>query len=73
LPDVAQRRIIYTRRAGADLDRLEAFFAAETPGRGERAIGRLQKGLNLLVSFPELGIPIGGDLRQFFVRYGAGG
>lgn len=67
------RRIAFSRLAGADLDRLEAFLGAESRGRGERAIARLQRGIRQLADFPELGVAVDQGLRQLVLRYGKSG
>ncbi|HRE44962.1 MAG TPA: type II toxin-antitoxin system RelE/ParE family toxin [Terricaulis sp.] len=68
-----RRKIIYTQRADADLARLEAFIAAESPRQAARAIARITRGLETLQEFPEIGRAIGGGMRQLVLRYGKGG
>lgn len=65
--------VVLSRRAEADLDRLEAFIAAESPGRAERAITHLRQGTNRLARFPGLGVSLGKGTRQLYVSYGKSG
>ena len=67
------RRIEFSARAGAGLDRLEAFIATESRGRAERAIARLLRGIDQLTDFPELGVAVGEGLRQLVLKYGKSG
>lgn len=64
------RRLIISRRAESDFDRLEAFIAADSPGRAERSIDNLRKSVNRLRRFPELGVSIGEGRRQLYVKNG---
>ena len=68
-----RRRIVFSRRAGADLDRLEAFLATESRGRAERAVARILRGMRNLEDFSELGVAMEGGLRQLALRYGKSG
>lgn len=67
------RRIAFSKAAEADLDRLEAFIASESPARAAQAIVRLHKGVMPLADFPELGVKVSKHARQLFIRYGKGG
>lgn len=62
------RRVVYLRSAEADLERIGAFLSKETLGRAERAIDRLERGLDVLSEFPEMGVAVRGDLRQMVIR-----
>lgn len=65
--------VVLSRRAEADLDRLEAFIAAESAGRAERAISRLRQGTNRFARFPGLGVSLGKGVRQLYVSHGKSG
>lgn len=68
-----RRQIIYTRRADADLTRLEEFIAVESRRQAARAISRILRGLQNLRRFPEMGRDIGGGFRQLVLRHGKSG
>lgn len=68
-----RRKIIYSQHADADLDRLEAFIAADSRRQAARAILRIRRGLQNLQDFPELGKDVGDGFRQLVLRYGKSG
>lgn len=68
-----RREIIYSRHADADLERLEAFIAADSKRQAARAIARIISGLQNLQDFPELGKEIGDGFRQIVLRHGKRG
>jgi plasmid stabilization system protein ParE len=68
-----RRKIVYSQHADADLERLEAFIAAESRRQAARAIARILRGLRNLQRFPELGKDVGDGFRQLILRHGKGG
>jgi plasmid stabilization system protein ParE len=67
------RRIVFSPRAGGDLDRLRDFIATESRASAERAIARIVRGVKNLEAFPELGVAIDGGFRQLVLKYGKSG
>lgn len=68
-----RRKIVYSRRADADLARLEEFIAAESRRSAARAIARILRGLQNLERFPEMGRDVGEGYRELILRYGKSG
>jgi plasmid stabilization system protein ParE len=68
-----RRKLVYSQHADADLERLEAFIAAESKRQAARAIARILRGLQNLQRLPELGKEIGDGYRQLILRHGKSG
>jgi len=68
-----RRKLIYSRRADVDLERLEKFIATESRRQATRAVARILRGLQNLQDLPELGRDIGDGVRQFVLRHGKSG
>ena len=68
-----RRKLVYSQHADADLERLEAFIAAESKRQAARAIARIVRGLQNLQRMPELGKDIGDGFRQLILRHGKSG
>jgi len=66
-------RLLLSRRAERDIDRLEDFIASETRGRAQRAMAKLDDGMRRLKRFPELGVSIGKGYRQLYIASGKSG
>ena len=66
-------RLLLSRRAERDIDRLEEFIANETRGRAQRAMSDLSGGMRRLERFPELGVSIGKGFRQLYISSGKSG
>ncbi|MBI3438779.1 MAG: type II toxin-antitoxin system RelE/ParE family toxin [Proteobacteria bacterium] len=66
-------RIILTRRARADLDRLHDFIAKQSPRSARRAVQRIIEGVDLLLLFPRSGVVVEGDTRTLTIKFGRSG
>jgi plasmid stabilization system protein ParE len=64
-------KLIVSREAGADLDRLHAFLADKDQGSARRAVGALDKAIHSRELFPERGRPSGTrGIRELIVPFG---
>ncbi|MBL8544923.1 MAG: type II toxin-antitoxin system RelE/ParE family toxin [Hyphomonadaceae bacterium] len=68
-----RRKLIYSRHADADLERLQVFIATESKRQAARAIARIIRGLRNLRRFPDLGKETGDGYRQLVLRHGKSG
>lgn len=50
--------IQYTPEAVADLNRLREFISEKNPYAAQRVAGELLEGINKLLTFPKMGIPV---------------
>ena len=55
-----RRKTVYSQRADADLERLEAFIARKNPHSAKRAVQRIIEGIDLLALFPRSGVVVKG-------------
>ena len=69
-------RLIWSRRALGDLERLHAFLVEKDRDAARRAIRTIRTGLRLLARHPRAGRPVEApldDLREWPMRFGSGG
>ncbi len=68
--------LIWSRRARADLKRVDDFLRTKNPQAANRALAAIQEGVRLLRQFPDAGRPAeqyGNGRREWFIRFGDGG
>jgi plasmid stabilization system protein ParE len=64
-------KLVISREAAADLDRLYGFLSDKNAAAAQRAIGALVKAIHSLEVFPERGRPSGtAGVREFVVPFG---
>jgi plasmid stabilization system protein ParE len=64
-------KLIISREAAADLDRLHGFLATKDAAAAQRAIGVLIRAIHSLEVFPERGRPTGTPgIREFVIPFG---
>jgi plasmid stabilization system protein ParE len=67
---MAKRPVRLSPKADADIDRLVAFIARDSPATAQRARERLIYGLRLLAALPFIGFPVQGSIRQLVLPFG---
>ena len=70
------KRLFWTPRALADLDRLHDFLAERDPGAARRAVRAIREGLRLMEAHPEAGRPAEGmdpEFRERLIAFGRSG
>ncbi|MCA9633887.1 MAG: type II toxin-antitoxin system RelE/ParE family toxin [Myxococcales bacterium] len=68
--------LAWSRRAGRDLQRLDAFLSDRDPEAASRAMQAIRDAVRLLVDFPHAGRPasdLGAECRELPVRFGSSG
>ncbi len=55
-------KIIFSREAIRDLQRLRQFITVHNPAAADKVAKRLRKAINQLVDFPLIGVPMNNDL-----------
>lgn len=68
-----KRRVTVTSEARADLFRLDAFLATQSPRAARLAMDTIDVGLRSLQHMPARARRISADLHEFDVRFGKGG
>jgi plasmid stabilization system protein ParE len=64
-------KLVVSREAAADFDRLHAFLADKDQSAARRAVGALDKAIHSLELFPERGRPSGTPgIRELIVPFG---
>ena len=64
-------RIVLSRAAAADIERLRAFLHEKNPGAAERAVDTLVSAVDALTTFPNRGRPSGiPGVRELIVPFG---
>lgn len=66
-------KIHYSRRAEADLLRLESFIASENPRAAAAAIEQLLQRIEMLADFPLAGVHPAKSVRKLVLPYGKSG
>lgn len=62
------RAIRFLKRAERDIETIGEFLGRDTPGRASRAVDMLVRRMRALPEFPEMGVSVGGGLRQMVFR-----
>jgi plasmid stabilization system protein ParE len=65
--------VVFTPNADADLARLVAFLAEEEPVAALKTYDLLLGGLEILRSYPSIGRPVDGVLRELVITRGGAG
>jgi len=63
------RVIVLSERANADMDRLRLFLAKKSLRAARDATLRIVQGIDLLLTFPEIGVPLRGGIRQHYLKF----
>jgi len=66
-------RLIYSRRAFADLDRLTDFLLESEPGAAENTINLITEAVSILERHPLIGRVLDGDIRELIISHGKTG
>ena len=64
--------VIWLPEALLDVTRVHVFLKTKNTGAAKRVASLLQKGGNMLATYPEAGSPINGDKRELVMPFGAG-
>ena len=69
-----KRKLLWLPEAKEDIARLHEFLKHKNPDAASRAVDLLLKGADRLIDFPEIGKPLGDELkrRELFLAFGAG-
>jgi plasmid stabilization system protein ParE len=70
------RRVVWTRTALADLDRLEAFLIAKSPRSASKAVIAIMDSTRVLVQFPHAGRmteDLDPEHRELIIKFSDGG
>ena len=65
--------VVFTRGADVDLERLVAFLAKAQPAEALETYDLLLGGLEILRSYPSIGRPVDGVLRELVISRGSTG
>jgi plasmid stabilization system protein ParE len=66
-------RLVVTRKALADIERLAGFLAGSLPQVSDRTAGLIADGLEILKRHPAIGRPMGKGLRELVISRGRTG
>ena len=68
------KELVWLPEAKEDIARLHEFLKHKNPDAASRAVDLLLKGADRLIDFPEIGKPLGDELkrRELFLAFGAG-
>ena len=64
-------RLVFSPKAIADIERLRAFLQTQNPDAAQRAVRRIEEGVQSLITLPTLGRPSGiAHVRELIVPFG---
>lgn len=66
-------RLVYTRRALADMERMVDFLLEEDPALAVQTFDLIESALSILTKHPLVGRPVEHDLRELVISRGATG
>lgn len=66
-------RVVYSRRALRDLDRLADFLIEKDPEVADEAIGAIADGIEVLERHPLIGRPLRASVRELVISFGRTG
>lgn len=69
-----KRKLLWLPEAKEDIARLHEFLKEKSPDAASRMVDLLLTGADQLLGFPEIGMPLGDELkrRDLFLTFGAG-
>ncbi|WP_299876607.1 type II toxin-antitoxin system RelE/ParE family toxin [uncultured Cocleimonas sp.] len=72
--ELPNKALIWLPEAKDDISRLHEFLKSKNPEAATRMVNLLLTGADRLIDFPEIGKPIGDELkrRELFLAFGAG-
>lgn len=66
-------RVIYSKTALADLERLTDFLIESDPAAAEATVGLIAEAVGVLANHPLIGRPVESDLRELVISRGHSG
>ena len=69
-----KKELIWLPEAKEDIARLHEFLKNKSPDAASRMVDLLLSGADQLIDFPEIGMPLGDELkrRELYLAFGAG-
>ena len=71
---MSNKKLLWLPEAKEDIARLHKFLKNKSPDAASRIVDLLLTGANQLLNFPEIGKPLGDELkrRELYLAFGAG-